>query len=377
MAFLDLSAAFDVVDHDILLQRLKLSQGIADLPLEWIRSYLQRRIQQVVINDSASSVLELDCGMPQGSMIGPKMYKKFTETLGIVARLLQLLYHFYADDSHFGKASNPRLLEDVMSARDSLENALSMIADWMYNNKLKLNHSKTEFLVVGTAPNRKRAGVTSLQVCDTTVQAVDSARSLGVELDCELKKHISQVVKKCRYHIWLLWQIQKYLTPEIAKSLVHSYIISRLDYCNSLYLNFPKSTIKPLQDVMNEAARLITLTSRHQHFTPVLKQLHWLPVKYRIEYKTLVITYNAIQGNTASYLTDLLKVYSPRHQLRSSKELLLETPKYKLKSAGFRAFSVGAPVLWNNLPNDLRNTKSLCTFKRNLKTHLFEKAFDC
>ena len=117
MAFLDLSAAFDVVDHDILLQRLKLSQGIDDLPLEWIRSYLQRFTQQVVINDSASSVLELDCGMPQGSMIGPKMYNKLTESLGIVARLLQMVYHFYADDSHYGKACNPRLLDDVMSAQ--------------------------------------------------------------------------------------------------------------------------------------------------------------------------------------------------------------------------------------------------------------------
>ena len=83
MAFLDLSAAFDVVDHDILLQRLKLSQGIDDLPLEWICSYLQRRTQQVVINDSASSVLELDCGMPQSSMIGPKMYKKSPRPLAL------------------------------------------------------------------------------------------------------------------------------------------------------------------------------------------------------------------------------------------------------------------------------------------------------
>ena len=171
-------------------------------------SYLQGRTQQVVIHVNAFSVLELDCGMPQGSMIGPKTYKKITETLGIVARLLQLLYHFYADESHLDKACNPRLLDDVMLACKSLENALSVIADWMYNNKLKLNHSKTEFLDVGTAYNRKRAGVTSLQVCDTRVQAVALARSLGVELDSELsiKKHISQVVKKCRYHIWLKFE---------------------------------------------------------------------------------------------------------------------------------------------------------------------------
>ena len=128
---------------------------------------------------------------------------------------------------------------------------------------------------------------------------------------------------------------------------------------------------------MNEAVRLITLTPRREHITPVLFKLHWLPVKYRIEYKTLVNTYNSIHGHSAPYLTDLLKVHSPKHRLRSSKELLLEAPKYRLKSAGLRAFSIGAPSLSNKLPNCLRDSPSLCTFKSKLKTHLFKKAYEC
>ena len=142
----------------------------------------------------------------------------------------------------------------------------------MRQNKLKVNESKTEFVVIGTKQNRKMAKVKQLRVGESIVKSTHAAQNLGINIDesLSLEQHIMDVVKSCGYFIHELWQIRPYLTPESAKKIVHATIISRLDYCNSLYINLPLSQINRLQKVMNEAARLNTSTPRNEHITPAL-----------------------------------------------------------------------------------------------------------
>ena len=127
IAFLDLSAAFDVVDHRTLLQRLKASQGIEDTALQWIESYLSERTQQVCIGDAYSAIKALTCGLPQGSKYGPQAYKQYTKPLGTLAPLFVILFHFYADDSQFWKSFNPACPHDVQKAIEHLETSLGYI----------------------------------------------------------------------------------------------------------------------------------------------------------------------------------------------------------------------------------------------------------
>ena len=144
----------------------------------------------------------------------------------------------------------------------------------------------------------------------------------------------------------------------------------------ALYINLPESHIDPLEKVLREAARLVTLIPRRESITPAMCSLHWLPVKFRIKYKVLLLVYKALNGLAPPYMCDMLKPYQPSRTLRSSEKNLLVEPRFKLKSSGFRSFEVAAPRLWNTLPGHIRNSKSVVIFKRDLKTYLFKSAYD-
>ena len=201
----------------------------------------------------------------------------------------------------------------------------------MRQNKLKVNESKTEFVVIGTKRNREMANIKQLRVGESIVKSTHAARNLGINIDesLSLEQHITDVVKSCPYFIHELWQIRPYLTPESAKKIVHATIISRLDYCNSLYINLPLSKINRLQKIMNEAARLITYTPRNEHITLAMKDLHWLPVKERIEFKILTIVYKALHGQTPDYIRALLTPHVPSRLFRSHNQNLLFEPRFK------------------------------------------------
>ena len=148
-----------------------------------------------------------------------------------------------------------------------------------------------------------------------------------------------------------------------------------LDHCNSLLYSLPNYQIKKLQYVQNAVALLITLSRKHEHITPILFNLHWLPINYHIMFKILLITYKAPNNLAPSYIRDLLIPYIPSRQLRSSSKNLLSIPLVNLRTYGARAFSVAAPTLWNTLPSDIKNSPSVSVFKNRLKTSLFKKAF--
>ena len=131
-----------------------------------------------------------------------------------------------------------------------------------------------------------------------------------------------------------------------------------------------KENVSKLQAVQNNAARLITLTQKQEHITPVLKSLHWLPVISRIDFKVLLLIYKSLNGLAPQYLKDLLFEYHPARELRSSGHALLTVLKSRI-AVGSRAFSVYGPKVWNTLPLNIRQAQSVNAFKNKLKTHLF------
>ena len=175
--------------------------------------------------------------------------------------------------------------------------------------------------------------------------------------------------------IYNIRRIRKYLDPDSAKTIVHACITSKLDYCNGLLYGLPESQIGRLQRVQNTCARLICGSFKFSRITPLLRDLHWLPVRQRILFKTLLIVYKALNGQAPSYITELLKARSNTHShnLRSSQDtLLLQIPSHKTKiTLGDRAFECAAPKVWNNLPLEIRKSASLNIFKSRLKAHLF------
>ncbi len=165
------------------------------------------------------------------------------------------------------------------------------------------------------------------------------------------------------------------LSLPVAEKLINTFVFSRIDYCNALLAGVSKTTLSKLQSVQNSAARILTGTKTSEHISPVLESLHWLPVRFRIDFKILMLTYKALHGLAPHYLSQLLSVYTPSRDLRSSDSGLLVIPPTLLRSMGDRAFSSCAPKLWNSLPSEIRQTESFCVFKSVLKTYFFRIAF--
>ena len=166
--------------------------------------------------------------------------------------------------------------------------------------------------------------------------------------------------------------IRDSLTDEATIQLVHAFVSSRIDYCNSLLYGIPEYAIKRLQRVQNLAARVVTRSSKYSSITPTLKKLHWLPLKYRIIFKVVLLTFKALHGMAPNYLKTLLQSYMPSRSLRSDTGNLLIMPKAHRK-LGCHTFAYAAPTLWNELSVNIRTT--LVSLRSSLKTHLFKLAF--
>lgn len=187
---------------------------------------------------------------------------------------------------------------------------------------------------------------------------------------------VSSVVKTSFFQIRQLAKVKPILSPRHFEILIHAFVTNRLDYCNALYVGLDEKLLHRLQLVQNAAARLLTGTKKREHITPVLKSLHWLPVRFRIDFKILLFVFKSLHGLAPQYLTELVQPYEPARSLRSADLSLLVTPKSNKRRRGARSFSVAGPTLWNALPLHLRQIDSLSVFKSALKTHLFSLAFN-
>ncbi len=372
LVLLDLSAAFDSVDHKILLKRLTSSLGVTGNALQWFHSYLTGRKQTVVIQGVESTERDLLCGVPQGSVLGPILFTIYTLPLGAIMRKHNIEFHLYADDSQLYLVFKRSALT-VSKVR--MEHLIADVRSWMVLNMLGFNDDKTEFLVIHSK-YRPFDELPLLTIGQQQVPTVDYARALGVIVDNTLtmEKHIKDISRKSFLQLRELSRIRKCLPRREAEIITHAFITSRLDYCNSLLYGLPDCMIGKLQKIQNSAARLITCTRKYDHITPILKELHWLPVQSRIDFKVLLLTYKALHGLAPQYLTDLLQ-RKPDRGLRSDGQDLLVIPDTKLKTYGDRAFSRAAPYLWNSIPHTIRCSINVDVFKRSLKTYLFNRYF--
>ncbi|KAI5614035.1 hypothetical protein C0J50_3756, partial [Silurus asotus] len=177
------------------------------------------------------------------------------------------------------------------------------------------------------------------------------------------------------FHRRNIAKIRNMMSLQDAEKLVHAFVTSRLDYCNALLSGCASKCINKLHLVQNAAARVLTRSRKYYHITPVLISLHWLPIKSRIDYKILLLTYKALNGLAPQYLSELLYQYDPPCLLRSKGAGYLLVPQIMKTTAEGRSFSYKAPQLWNSLPTSVRDSNTVSVFKSRLKTYLFSQAF--
>jgi len=249
---------------------------------------------------------------------------------------------------------------------------------WLTKNFLKLNTSKTEALLVGSRSVLSKSQSFSLLIDNCSVNFSSQVKSLGVIFDglLSFSSHINAISRATSFHLRNIARLRSSLSQHCTEVLIHALVTSRIDYCNSLLFGIPEKQLHRLQLIQNSAARIVTHSNIFDHITPVLYQLHWLPVRYRVHYKILLLTYKALHNLAPQYLSDLLNLYRPSRSLRSSSAELLSVPDFKMGSCGGRAFSCVAPRLWNTLPLHIRQLDSISQFRVQIKTYLFRIAFN-
>ena len=378
LGMLDQSSAFDVVDHQILFERLGHTFGLTGKVMVWIKSYLSSRSMYVYFNGSASSVTSIACGLPQGSVLGPLFFLLYTAPLLPLIEKHGFKVHAYADDlqiyDHVHSTSAAALVARFSDCVDAVKS-------WMASNRLRLNPSKTEMIWLGSTGQLRNCPMSALLISGVWITPSSKVRNLGVIIDDALtmSAHVNKLVSTCFFHLRQLRMVRRSLDADAAHALVRALIHSRLDYCNGVLAGLPLYMFKRLQSVLNAAARLVlVLPGRQSVSVPMRDRLHWLGFPQRVIYKLCVLSYKCLHGLAPKYLSRrcvrIIDIPGRAH-LRSASAGQLVVTSTNRKTLGDKGFSYAGPIAWNNLPCFLRDdasTPSLNSFKKQLKTCLFQ-----
>ena len=364
---IDLSAAFDTVSHSLLLNILFREIGLRGNALRWFKSFLLNRSQRVKVGDTLSEPLELSFGVPQGSVLGPVLFNIYIRSIAKVFARFGFSHHGYADDNTGSNPFNSLFQYNVLL--ESIPDLLSEIKEWMDNHYLKLNTLKTEIIVFGS----KSFLDTELSINGTftnsgkCIRFNDIVKYLGVNLDntLTLTPHINSITSACYLYLRKIRSIRKYLSQKDTETLIHAFISSRLDVCNSLFFGLPKYSLLKLQRVQNAAVRTIFSLKKRESVSDHITSLHWLTVDQRVAFKILLLVFKCLNMMAPHPLIDLLKV---KDSYTNKLEVNTFFPSSEI---GKRAFCYSAPRLWNCLPTSLRVLDNTDSFKAKLKHFLF------
>ena len=385
VVLLDLSAAFDTIDHTILLQKLLDDYNVTDEANKWFKSYLDGRSFSVNVNNVSSTFLSLLFGVPQGSLLGPILFILYIKHLQSIAAKYGLKIKLYADDSQLYISFHPNRPGEFHELTERINQCLAEIKAWMVKNFMKLNDTKTELLLIGKPLVLAQCNLeVKLQFGNTTIQPTeckgDNWKSLGIKLDPNLsmERQLNSVKQKCCWTMTNMRRIGSYLDESVKIMLVKQLVISKLDYCNALYMNLPKTRLKKLKSILNGCIRFIyNVKERQEDLIPYYKKAHILPIEERIFFKVCLLCYKIVYGKAPDYLKQLIEMEptctdSQRTRAKPAEDTLrMKLPKMYKTKASDRRFSVHAPVAWNSLPLRIRSISNIDSFKSMLKNYLF------
>ena len=245
---------------------------------------------RVQAGNELSDWRDLKYGVPQGSVFGPLFFSVYTTPLRSIISRHNVHYHKFADDLQLYVSFDPEVDGDADQVQLQLKSCIDDLQRWMVINKLKLNVDKTEYISFMSPLQLKRLSLFDIQIGDVHVPPVKTVRNLGayMEIHNTATAQINAIVKKCNYQLRRIGSIRKYLTKDTVHGIVVVLILSHMDYCNSLLVGCPEYQVSRLQIIQNRAARLVTRSTPFCHITPILIDLHWLPVIARIQYKVIV-----------------------------------------------------------------------------------------
>ena len=363
---LDLSAAFDTVDHGLLLKILRNEIGLRGRVLNWFTSFLCGRSQRIRLGMATSDDIVIQFGVPQGSVLGPVLFNIYIRSIYGYVQALNFVIHGYADDHQIMKTF--RLSEQGTVLGCELKKCFELTKLWMSQYFLKMNDAKTQIIIFGPPKVLRDITIGGINLDDgVSIRFINTVKNLGVNMDSALTMaaQVTGLKQRCFRTLRNIRKIRYLLNTDHLKQVVNSLVVSCLDYCNVLYYGVSGRLYHQLQLIQNACAKAITGKYKHDHLGDTLNELHWLNIRKRVLFKIALLAYKAINGYAPDYLQNLFSYSHHGHSLK------LLVPDYKLERYGRRSFSYTGPRLFNALPLHLTSSPTTASFKSSLKTFLF------
>ena len=353
---IDLSKAFDTVNHHILIQKLE-KYGIVDNALELFQCYLRNRKHFVKIGNSVSDMMTSNIGVPQGSILGPILFLIYINDLPQACNLAKPI--IFADDTTL-VISN----KDNNNLINNLNHELNEVFSWCQSNRLTVNTNKTEILLFSNRnfpPNHLE-----IMLNDEILNFIECSKLLGVFIDEKLsfKSHVKHVISKISKNTGILYQIRDFLNIESRINFYYAFIYPYLSYNVTLWGNIDKTTLQPLIIQQKRAIRTLCKKSKFEHTNPLFLETKIL--KFNDIFRHAICSYMHEESSSGNYR---IQHSVATRQLTSE----LAIPTYQRLSQTQRSISFIGPTIWNSLPSDLRQVSSICSFKRKLKDYFLQQ----